>query len=108
MLSLWVKSNEISTPNSLLIQERTFNEEDNNVSSNTNEISTPNLPLFQERTFNEEVDHDNSFRASTPLLINKTNSQFNNIDISNIPNINTYENFNIASNNDADTLNGVR
>ena len=45
--------NETSTPNSSLIQERTFKEQsDYDKTSNSNEISTPNLSLIQERTFN--------------------------------------------------------
>ena len=51
-------------------------------------ISIPNSSLIQKRTFIEEADHDKSFRTSSPLLFNAYNSQFSNIDISNIPTIN--------------------
>ena len=57
---------------------------DNEKTSNSNEISLPNSSLIAERTFDDVNNHDKLFFTLSPLLFSISNSQFSNIDISNI------------------------
>ena len=62
--------------------------------------------MIQEITLNEEADQDKSFRASSPLLFNVSNSQYSNIYKSNMPHINAqYSDMNDDGSNNIISLN---